>query len=91
VFFVKSFMKGDKIAAAKVGVEVKWTDYIVATATGMLITARMFPYSIAARIPMISDVADRSLVRKLNKQMARYGHAEFTTNAATYASNRQTT
>jgi hypothetical protein len=29
-------------------------------------------------------VADRSLVRRLSKQLARYGQAEFTTNAATY-------
>jgi hypothetical protein len=90
VYFVTSFMKGDKVAAAKIGVEVSWTDYIVTTATGILIAVRMFPYSIAARIPMISDAADRSLVRKLSKQLARYGHAEFTTNVAAYASNRQT-
>lgn len=90
VFFVTSFMRGDKIAAAKIGVEVSWTDYLVAAATGILITVRMLPYSIAARIPTISDAADRSLVRKLTKQLARYGHAEFTTNAAAYASRRQT-
>jgi hypothetical protein len=36
------------------------------------------------RIPVISDAADRWLVRKLTKQLQRYGYAEFTTNAATY-------
>jgi hypothetical protein len=44
----------------------------------------MTAYAIAARIPAISDAADRSLVRKLTKQLKRYGRAEFTTNAATY-------
>ena len=44
----------------------------------------MAAYAIAAHIPVISDAADRSLVRKLTKQLKRYGHAEFTTNAATY-------
>jgi hypothetical protein len=78
------------VAQHKIGVEVSWTDYLVAAATGILITVRMLPYSIAARIPTISDAADRSLVRKLTKQLARYGHAEFTTNAAAYASKRQT-
>ena len=44
----------------------------------------MTVYSIAARLPVIRDAADRSLVRKLTKQLARYGHAEFTTNADKY-------
>jgi hypothetical protein len=67
-----------------------WADYIVATATRILITVRMLPYSIAARIPMISDAANRTLVRILTKQLASCGHAEFTTNAAAYAPNLQT-
>ena len=47
-------------------------------------TATMAPYAIASHIPGISDAADRSLVRHLTKLLARYGHAEFTTNADTY-------
>jgi hypothetical protein len=46
--------------------------------------ARMAPYSIAARIPVVSDAADSLLVRKLRRQLVRYGHAEFTTNSDTY-------
>jgi hypothetical protein len=53
---------------------------------GIVIAASMAPYSIAARIPVISDVADRSLVRKLTRLLASYGHAEFTTNADAYGS-----
>jgi hypothetical protein len=44
----------------------------------------MFPYTIAARIPVLRDAADRSLVRKLTKLLASYGDAEFTTNSANY-------
>jgi hypothetical protein len=44
----------------------------------------MTAYAIAARTPLIRDAADRSLVRKLNRQLVRYGQAEFTTNAQTY-------
>jgi hypothetical protein len=84
VFFVKNSMRGDKQAAAKVGVHVGTADYLCAAVAGILMTAGMIPYAIAARIPAIRDAADRSLVRKLTKQLARYGHAEFTTNAATY-------
>src|SRR5580658_2303072 len=84
VYFVTKLMRGGKSAAAKVGVEVGLADYIAAAAAGILIASGMAAYAIAARIPMIGDAADRSLVRKLTKQLKRYGHAEFTTNADTY-------
>ncbi len=84
VYFVTNLMRGGKSAAAKAGVEVGLADYIAAAAAGVLIASRMAVYAIAARIPMISDAADRSLVRKLTKQLKHYGHAEFTTNAETY-------
>jgi hypothetical protein len=84
VYFVTKLMRGGKSAAAKIGVQVGLADYIAAAAAGILIASTMTVYAIAARIPMISDAADRSLVRKLTKQLKRYGHAEFTTNAATY-------
>jgi hypothetical protein len=84
VFFVKKVVRGGKQAAARVGIQIGLADRIGAAAAGILIAARMTPYAIAARIPVIRDVADRSLVRKLTKQLGRYGHAEFTTNAETY-------
>jgi ER-bound oxygenase mpaB/B'/Rubber oxygenase, catalytic domain len=83
VYFVANFMRGDKHAAAKVGVRVGLADYVGAGAAAILIASRMTAYAIAARIPVISDAADRSLVRKLTKQLASYGHADFT-NASTY-------
>ncbi|HTW34285.1 MAG TPA: oxygenase MpaB family protein [Rhizomicrobium sp.] len=84
LYFVSNFMRGDKQAAARVGVRLGIADYIGAVAAGILITARMTAYTIAAHIPVVCAAADRSLVRKLSKQLARYGHAEFTTNAEAY-------
>jgi ER-bound oxygenase mpaB/B'/Rubber oxygenase, catalytic domain len=84
VFFVANVMRGGKQAAAKVGIRASLGDYIAAAAAGILIAARMAPYAFAARIPVIRDAADRSLVRKLTKVLASYGHAGFTTNASTY-------
>ena len=84
VYFVTNFMRGGKSAAAKVGVQLGFADYLAAAAAGILIASRMTAYAIAARIPVISDAADRSLVRKLTRQLALYGHAEFTTNADKY-------
>ncbi len=83
-FFAAKYMHGDRQAAAKVGVPVGLSDYAAAAAAGVLMTATMVPYAIASHIPGISDVADRSLVRHLTKLLARYGHAEFTTNADAY-------
>jgi hypothetical protein len=86
VYFVRNLMRGGKSAAGKVGVQVRLADYVAAAAAGILNASRMAAYAIAARLPAVSDAADRSLVRKLTKQLKRYGHAEFTTNAATYRS-----
>jgi hypothetical protein len=84
LFFVTKSMRGDKHAAAGVGVRLGLADYMGAAAAAIVIASRMTAYSIAARIPAISGVADRSLVRKLTAQLARYGHAEFRTNADAY-------
>jgi hypothetical protein len=84
LYFVKVVARGDKRKAAEVGVRLGIADYLGAAAAGLLIAGRMTVYSIAARIPRLRDAADRSLVRKLTKQLASYGHAEFTTNAASY-------
>jgi hypothetical protein len=83
-FFVAKYMHGDRNAAANVGVQVGVSDYVAAAAAGVLITATMMPYAIASHLRGISDAADRSLVRHLTKLLARYGHAEFTTNADSY-------
>jgi ER-bound oxygenase mpaB/B'/Rubber oxygenase, catalytic domain len=84
MFFLKHTMRGDEQAAARVGVQIGLPDYIGAAAASIVIAATMTPYAIAAHIPLIRDVADRSLVRKLTRLLASYGHAEFTTNAANY-------
>ncbi|MGA8615669.1 MAG: oxygenase MpaB family protein [Xanthobacteraceae bacterium] len=67
VYFVTNLVRGGKSAAAKVGVQVGLADTIAAAAAGIHIASTMAAYAIAARIPMISDAADRSLVRKLTK------------------------
>ena len=84
LYFVTTVAHGDKQKATDVGVRLSLSNYLAAAAAGLLITARMTGYSIAARVPMLRDAADRALVRKLSKQLASYGHAEFTTNADKY-------
>jgi hypothetical protein len=84
LFFVTHSMRGNKHAAAGVGVRIGMADYLGAAAAAILITSTMTAHSIAAHIPVVGDVADRALVRKLIKQLARYGHAEFRTDAEAY-------
>lgn len=84
LFFVTRSMRGDKHAAAGVGVRLGLADYLAAAAAAILINSRMTVYTIAAHIPVVKEVADQSLVRKLTRQLARYGHAEFKTNADAY-------
>jgi hypothetical protein len=84
LFFVTKSMRGDRHAAAGVGVRLVISDYLGAAAAAILITSRMTAYTIAAHIPVIRAMSDRALVRKLTQQLARYGHAEFRTNAHAY-------
>lgn len=84
MYFVSNFMRGDRQAADEVGVRLGFSDYLGATLARVLIAARMTAYAIAARVPLLKRAADRSLVRKLSRQLALYGHAEFTTNADKY-------
>jgi hypothetical protein len=84
VYFVRNLVRGGKSAAAKAGVQVGLGDYVAAAAAGILIAVTMTAYAVAERIPPISDAADRSLVRKLTRQIAGYGRAAHTEKTATY-------
>lgn len=84
LFFVRNFVDGDRRAAAGMGVELTAYDYAWAAATGAWIAAHMQAYSLADRVPIVRDLADERLVRKLRGLLARYGHAEYTTQGEHY-------
>ena len=84
LFFVKSFMGGDKAKAASIGVNLTAGDVALAAIAGLFIYARIRLYALAAHVPGLRAVADRRLIAKLRAQLASYGHAEFTTDAAHY-------
>jgi hypothetical protein len=84
LFFVEKSLRGDKHAEVRVGVRLGVADYLGAAAATILITLTMSAYAIAAHIPIVSSLADRSLVRKLTRQLARYGHPQFRSNADAY-------
>jgi hypothetical protein len=84
MYFVTTVARGDRQKAAEVGVTLGIADYFGAVAAALWIAMRMSTYSLAERIPGLQGAADRALVRKLTRQLASYGHAEFTTNAEKY-------
>lgn len=84
LFFVKSFMGGDKAKAASIGVNLTSGDVALAALAGLFIYTRMRLYALAAYIPGLRAIADRRLVAKLKAQLVSYGHAEFTTDGAQY-------
>lgn len=84
LFFVKSFMGGDKQKAASVGVPIHLRDMLLAAVAGLLVVSRLQIYALAAKIPVVRDWTDGILVRKIERQLASYGHAHFTTDADQY-------
>lgn len=84
VFFVNTFLKGDEAAAAQVGVPLDGRDKALYAATMAAILGQTLGHKIASRLPVIGEVADQMLVSRLRRQLADYGHAEFTTDAAKY-------
>jgi hypothetical protein len=77
VFFLKNFMNNDRAAAAAVGVRISTGDLALAGLAGLWIAATMTAYRLAARIPGLSTLADRRLIRKIGGLLKHYGHAEF--------------
>ena len=84
VFFVNTFLKGDEAAAAQVGVPLDGRDKALYAATMAAILGQTLGHKIASRLPVLGEVADQMLVSRLRRQLADYGHAEFTTDATKY-------
>lgn len=88
LFFLRSFMGGDRAKAAAVGVDIGVGDLIVAGAAGAFVAARIGLFALASRLPGLRNIADRRLVAKIEKQLAGYGKAHFTTDATSYRSRQ---
>lgn len=84
VFFVTAFLNGDAERAVGVGVPVGRRDHLIYGATMLALAGRMTAYRVASRLPVLRHLADRRLVRRINRQLAGYGRAEFQSDAAHY-------
>jgi hypothetical protein len=84
LFFVQNFVDGDRRAAARVGIDLSLPEYALALATMGWILGNVHAYGFAERIPLVRDLADKRLVKKLEKLLVRYGKAENTTHGEHY-------
>lgn len=84
VFFAKAFLGGDYARAAELGVPLSALDRFLYAVTIFVILMRMAIFRLAGRIPGLAAFADARLIRRLRRQLAGYGHAEFTTDATQY-------
>ena len=55
-----------------------------ALVVALLVNLRMKGTSLALKVPGLAEVTDRRLVAKIARLLESYGHAEFTTDAASY-------
>jgi hypothetical protein len=84
IFFLLSFLGGDKKKAADMGVKIGAADWAVFIACGLFIGARKLAYGVACSIPGVRKVADRMLVNKIERLLASYGHAAHVSDATQY-------
>lgn len=84
MFFLKNFLNGDRAAARRMGVEIGPRDFMLFGLVALLVSSQLAAYRLARNVPGVADLADRRLVTRLKKQLARYGHAEFTSDAEQY-------
>ncbi|MCG8316299.1 MAG: DUF2236 domain-containing protein [Pseudomonadales bacterium] len=75
----------DKPMAKLMGIEPKPLDYIKFLMVGIYLSPQIVGHLSAIKLPVANKLADRILVRKINRLLRSYGHAEYTTDASQYA------
>jgi len=83
-FFIRSYFAGDIGRAKQIGVDFTSADKLRAGCVGLMIGAQMAIYHRLLDVPATTSAADARLVKKLNRDLSRLGHAEFTTDATNY-------
>ena len=83
-FFIRGFLGGDVTEAQRMGLAFTAADRARALACAGCVGARFAAYAVALWLPGLRKLADRALVRKIERQLSAYGRAEFTTDAASY-------
>lgn len=90
VFFTRTFLRGEsRSRASLMGVEPGLFDYAMFAASSLYILPQMQAHAWLRRIPVANEIADAFLIRKLNRMLVEYGHAEYVTDASHYREHQQ--
>ena len=84
LIFVEHFLGGDRELAAKIGIPIGTDDVVVGALVGAGIALQVKAFDLAASIPGVRDLARAILLKRVEQQIASYGHARFTTDASKY-------
>ncbi|MBV1880210.1 MAG: DUF2236 domain-containing protein [Pseudomonadales bacterium] len=85
VFFHQVFTSMTGKPYAKImGVEADLKDYALFAANCYILPQMGFHF-VAEKIPVLNEIADRSLISKIHALLTEYGHAEFITDVAEYS------
>lgn len=84
LFFVKNFLNRNFELAESIGVKITREHRIAATIGFSFAMLRVKLFQALDKVPVIGDIAFKSRVRKLARQLESYGHADFITDASQY-------
>jgi hypothetical protein len=84
-YFVRTYAGGDRARAEAMGVDYTRADRLRCLVTAPYLLGRLLLLRSAERVPLLRSTVDRLAVRMLNRRLRDFGHAEYTTDASTYA------
>jgi hypothetical protein len=84
-FFIKAFLGGDRARAAEMGVRLTPANVAVLALAGPLVIGRLLVVQQVAKIRPLEPLVDTYVTWALRQRLTSYGHAEFKSDAATYA------
>jgi hypothetical protein len=84
VYFIRNFCEGDLERAREIGVTLTVNDKIAAACAAAVIVPKTAAFKLLLRLPIIGDIADRMIVRKVESLLDSYGHADFITDSSQY-------
>ncbi|RLU00336.1 oxygenase MpaB family protein [Ketobacter sp.] len=77
--------------AQPMGIESGIQDYVKFLLVALYLAPKVGFHMVASRTPILNRYADRILVRKINRLLVEYGHAEYTTDASQYTDGKNET
>lgn len=84
MFFTRTFLKGDRDAAAKMGVPFGTEDIARIALTAPLVLGPLVAVNVASKLPLMGGITDAFVIEVLKQRLASYGNPEFTSDAASY-------